>query len=142
MNLPSKELQRAYYTALNGNITYNGSVVPVYDLVPTGADYPFIHLGDQIVRENGTKDSFISDVIMQVDIVTGFEAGFGGKAQMYDIADLVSRAIVERVPSVLSLSGFNLFKSQLDVSSFLEDQTDTHILYINRIRFRHLIQQV
>lgn len=142
MNLPSKELQRAYYTALNGNITYNGSVVPVYDLVPTGADYPFIHLGDQIVRENGTKDSFISDVIMQVDIVTGFEAGFGGKAQMYDIADLVSRVIVERVPSVLSLSGFNLFKSQLDVSSFLEDQTDTHILYINRIRFRHLIQQV
>lgn len=142
MKLPSKQLQIAYYTALNGNITYGGSNVPVYDVVPQDADYPYIVLADQIVTDRpSTKDSYISDVIMQVDVVTGFEGAYGGKSMMYDISDSVIDIIRTRAPYI-SLTGFNLFKSTLDIASLVTNETETHILYINRIRFRHLIEEL
>ena len=142
MKLPSKQLQTAYYSALNGNVTYGGNIVPVYDVVPDGVDYPYIVLADQIVTDRpSTKDSYISDVLMQVDIVTGFEGAYGGKSMMYDISDSVTNIIRTRAP-YLSITGFNLFKSTLDIASLITQQTDTHILYINRIRFRHLIEEL
>jgi hypothetical protein len=142
MKLPSKQLQIAYYTALNGNITYGGSNVPVYDVVPQDATYPYIVLADQVVTDRPTtKDSYITDVIMQVDVVTGFEGAYGGKSMMYDISDSVIDIIRTRAPYI-SLTGFNLFKSTLDIASVIVNETETHILYINRIRFRHLIEEL
>ena len=141
MKLPSKQVQIAYYTALNGNVTYNSAEVPVYDVVPTASSYPYIVLGDQIINDRpSTKDSFITDVTMQVDVVTGFEGNYGGKSQMYDISSDVTDIIRTRVP--LSLTGFTMITSTLDLASIIVEQTDTHILYINRIRFRHLIQEI
>lgn len=141
LTLPSQALQTAYYNALNGAITYNATTVPVYDVVPADADYPYIRLADQIVREASTKNSFSTDIIIQVDVVTGFEGAFGGKQQMWDIASKVVDVIRTRSDGYLSVLGYTVYKSELDISTVIEEQTDTHNLYINRIRFRHLIQQ-
>lgn len=142
MKSPSKELQTAYFTALNGNISYGGDNVPVYDVVPNNVAYPYIHLQDQIVNvQPQTKDTYITEVIFQIDIVTGFEGAYGGKSQAYDISNDVMDTIINR-GSYLSLTNFNLFQCSLDLSSMVTTQTDTHILYINRIRFRNLIEEL
>ena len=39
------ELQTAYYTLLNNNITLSGTPVKVYDDVPASATYPLIQFG-------------------------------------------------------------------------------------------------
>ena len=142
MNLPSRLLQVAYYQALNGNISYGGSNVPVYDVVPKGADYPYILLGSQLVTETKfNTDTRITDVIFDVDVVTGFEGAFGGKSQAYDISEDVINAIRKTPGTYLSLSGFKMLTATLENSIILQEESETHILYINKLRFRHIISQ-
>ena len=142
MNIPSRLLQVAYFQALNGNISYGGSNVPVYDVIPQGADYPFILLGSQFVNEsNFNTTRQIVDVVMDVDITTGFQGSFGGKSQAYDISDQVVNRIRKTPGTYLSLSGFKILTSTLDSANILQDQDETHILYINKLRFRHIISQ-
>jgi len=142
MRTPSFALQEAYFNALDGQITIDGAVVPVYDVVPEGADYPYIVLADQIVRERNDKNTFGTDIIMQLDIVTGFEGAYGGKKQMYNITDAVINIIRTRSAGYFNLPGFNVYRTSLDLASFIQDETDSHILYINRIRFRHFIEEL
>jgi len=142
MKLPNKLLQIAYYGALNGNVSYNGSNVPVFDVVPPTQDYPYIVLGSQSIVHEGTRNSFGVQSIMDVDIVTGFEGSYGGKSQVYDIADDVVQLIATRASSYFSLSGFSCYVSELESSTILEEITETHILFVNKLRFRHLIQEL
>jgi len=141
MKLPTEELQKAYYTALNGNITYNGSNVPVYDAVPESASYPYIRLAEFFVTPDNTKDTYISNVITQVDVVTAYDGSFGGKKASQNISDQITRIIVTR-GSYLPLNGFNMFVSTLDIASSFETQTESHNLYIKRIRFSHKIEEL
>lgn len=142
MRLPSKLIQIAYYNALNGNITYNASNVPVYDVVPPTQSYPYIVLGSQSVTHEGTKNSFGVEVFMEVDVVTGYQGSYGGKSQAYDIADDIIQLIATRSSSYFSLSGFNCYVSELESSTILEEISETHILFVNKLRFRHLIQEL
>ena len=141
MNLPNKALQTAYYQALNGNISFGGSNVPIYDVVPDGDNYPYILLGSQNVIEDVSKDDFGTEIVMDIDVVTGFEGSFGGKSMAYDISDDVVNAIRTRTANYLSLSGFTMVTTTLDSSIALQELTETHVLYINKLRFRHKIQQ-
>ena len=45
----SKAIRTAYFTALNGNVTYNGNDVPLFDAyaIPDGVTYPYILLSSQ-----------------------------------------------------------------------------------------------
>lgn len=143
MNLPNKALQIAYFQALNGNITYDGSVVPVFDVVPHNQDYPYIFLGSQSTIESVSKDDFGFEVLFNVDIVTGFESSFGGKSQAYDITDDVVDTIRTRSNEYLSLgSGFGLYGITLDSSVITTERSDTHNIITNNIRIRNLIQKV
>jgi len=141
MNLPNKALQTAYYQALNGNISYGGSNVPVNDVVPKDADYPFIVFVSQNVVEQPTKDDFGTEIVFELDVVTGFEGSFGGKSQAYDISDDVVQAIRTRTANYLSLSGFTMVTTTLDSSFILQEDYENYVLYINKLRFRHKIQE-
>ena len=141
MNLPNKALQTAYYQALNGNISYDGSNVPVYDIVPKDADYPFIVFVSQNTIEDVTKDDFGTEIVFELDVVTGFEGSFGGKSQAYDISNDVVQAIRTRTANYLSLSGFTMITTTLDSSLILQEDYENYVLYINKLRFRHKIQE-
>ena len=142
MKLPNKLLQTAYFTTLNGNITHGGSNVPVFDVIPPSQEYPYIHLGSQEIAHVGSKSSFTVEAKITVDVVTGFEGSFGGKSQAYDIGDSVTQLIVTRAQSYFSMTGFNCFVSELDSSTILEELSETHILYVHKLKFRHLIQEI
>ena len=142
MKLPSEELQKAYYTALNGNITSGGSNVPVFDVVPPDEDYPYIHMvGQNVVESNFNSDKRITDIIMEVDVVTGYDGSFGGKKIMYQISEDVVELIRLTAGNYVSLSGFTMLTATLDSSFSREEESQTHVLFINRLRFRHKIQE-
>jgi hypothetical protein len=141
MNLPNKVLQTAYYQALNGNISYGGSNVPVYDTIPKDAEYPYIVLVSQDTNEEPTKDDFGYDISFELDVVTGFQGSFGGKSMAYDIAQDVINTIRTRTPNYLSLNGYTMVTTTLDNSFILQEDFETFILYINKIRFRHKLQE-
>jgi len=142
MNLPSRLLQVAYFQALNGNISYGGSNVPVYDVIPPNADYPYILLGSQLTTETSfNTDVRITEVVFDVDVVTGFEGAFGGKSQAYDISEDIINIIRKTPGNYLSLTGYKMLTATLESSLTLQEQDETHILYINKLRFRHLISQ-
>lgn len=142
MNLPNKALQIAYYQALNGNISHDGNSVPVYDVVPPTAEYPYLLLGSQSTIEDPTKDDFGYEIVIDVDVVTGFEGSFGGKSDVYDISQDVINTIRTRTPNYLSLSGYSMVTTTLDSSFILQEHHETHVLYINKLRFRHKIQEL
>ena len=142
MKLPSEELQKAYYTALNGNITSGGSNVPVFDVVPPDEDYPYIHIvGQNVVESNFNSDKRITDIIMELDVVTGYDGSFGGKKAMYEISEDVIELIRQTPGNYVSLSGFTMLTATLDSSFSREEESQTHVLFINRLRFRHKIQE-
>ena len=56
MSLHSWELQKAIFTALNGNVSGIGNAnVPVYDDVPEGSVYPYVVIGEETAINNDTK---------------------------------------------------------------------------------------
>ena len=142
MKLPSGELQKAYFTTLNGNISNGGSNVPVFDVVPPDQGYPYIHfVGQNVVESNFNTDKRITDIIMELDVVTGFDGSFGGKKQSFEISDQVIELIRQTPGNYLSLGGFTMLTATLDSSFGREEQGEVDTLFINRLRFRHKIQE-
>lgn len=65
----SYDLIDGIYDVLNGNVIYGGSVIPVYKSVPKTPASLYIHIGDVLESEDGTKDDFVYYGTVQVIIV-------------------------------------------------------------------------
>ena len=127
---------------LKNIIVRTGQPVSVYDVVPPDTDYPYVVLtGQNVIETNFNTDKRLTEIITDVDVVTGYDGSFGGKQQMYEISDQVI-GIIRKVPgSYLSLEGFTMLTSTLDSTVAIQEQSETNVLFINRLRFRHKIQE-
>ena len=82
MKEPIHYIRQKIYTLLNGNVSYDGSNVPVYNRVPSTQDEPYI-----IVYSRDTagvtpnQTSFIYECITRIEVVTSFFADSGGELQ-------------------------------------------------------------
>ena len=127
---------------LKNIIVRTGDPVSVFDVVPPDTDYPYVVLtGQNVIETNFNTDKRITEIVTDVDVVTGFDGSFGGKKQMFEISDQVIN-IIRQVPgSYLSLQGFTMLTSTLDSTVAIQEQSETNVLFINRLRFRHKIQE-
>ena len=71
MKDPIKFIKSAYFDALDGNITYNGDVIPVYDeeADETGGDY-YIIISTITDADLPNKGKFMNDVEVLIDVVS------------------------------------------------------------------------
>jgi hypothetical protein len=71
MKDPVKFIKDAYFNALDGNITYNGSTIPVYDeeADETGGDY-YIIISTITDADLPNKGKFMNDVEVLIDVVS------------------------------------------------------------------------
>lgn len=71
MKDPVKFIKDAYFNALDGNITYNGSTIPVYDeeADETGGDY-YILVSTITDADFPNKTKFMNDVEVLIDVVS------------------------------------------------------------------------
>lgn len=86
-----KDLRKAYYTSLSGNIQYNSVSVPVYDFVaPNNAQSPYIILGSFTqVNDQNTKDSFGGSGTINLEVQSSFTENWGGRQQADEILNSV-----------------------------------------------------
>ena len=137
---PAYQLQKAYYDALNGNVTYNSETVPVYDVVPDSATYPYIKLQGFTETDDSTKSDFGDECTFSIQIVDRFGGNFGTKAGIYSVWDSV-KDIIRARPIALSLTDFRVNTSTVDNVIDREEKTDTYLYKILEGRFRHKIRQ-
>lgn len=57
------------YDVLNSNVSYGGATIPVYKSVPKTPAGLYVHIGDVLESEDGTKDEFMYYGTVQVVIV-------------------------------------------------------------------------
>jgi len=140
MKDPGIELQKAYYSALDGNVTYNNNTVPVYDVVPAEPTYPYIQLRDKTTTQWSDKTHYGADVTQALSIIERFQGSFGSRDGVYSIQNDVQPLIVDR-PQPLSITGFQIITSTVESTQFFRERTDTYTYYRVECRFRHRIQQ-
>lgn len=84
-------VRKAFYTALNGNLSYDGSNVPVSDeqLKDSDSNNFYVILGSQSDRDDSTKTSYDREASITLDIVTK-----QGQTATKDIADSIANQIL------------------------------------------------
>lgn len=140
MRLPDLQLRTAYYTLLNGNVTFDGSPVPVYDVVPPKAAYPFIRLSTQNNSENPVKGLNDFNSTMIVDIATHFAGGFGGKRQ----SDLISEQVYNLVMTArhsLSMTNFYNIDTNLSSSGSFDEGDGKFLIFRKILTFTHILSE-
>lgn len=119
------DLRKAYYQALSG-ITYNGNSIGVYDeIVPEGATYPVIILGNQISRGERSKDTFQRDSNIEISVIQRYDSSEGGKKEVNDISNL----IIARIITSNNTYGFSQYLTGWQVIN-CEYQTNSVILQL------------
>lgn len=137
-------LRKGYYDALSGNVTIEGSEIPVVDekldTQLTEHDI-YIKLTTQNVSQGNNKSYFAANVDMNIDIVQ-FTKSVGGKLIVDDVADQVysllfptknTNAIV--VPSPLKLTFAHLQNSTTEPTRKVEGGfiTIKTLTFLNRV---------
>ena len=106
----SRVLRTAIFTALEGLVTLNSKVVPVYHRVPDGASKPFIEIiGQSENSEDGNKDKRKYDTIVPVAVRTSAIGGDGGDLN----ADLIAEQIETLLIDNLTLEGYTIVNNTI-----------------------------
>lgn len=111
--IPLVPLQKAIYAAL-----FQYQTTPVYDDVPHDAKLPYITLGAFTCKNNGAKNTEISDVTLQIHVWSEYS----GKAEVNEIANDVI-TVLAAVPVDLSADKFKVMSQGIDFfEAFPEDE--------------------
>lgn len=138
----SKAIRTAYFTALDGQITFNSNVVPVFDAyaVPDGVSYPYILLSSQTSNQLQIKRCKRYNSSILVDIVTGSTDPIG-RSDAEDIAEQVDAIINPGTFVDLDLSsyGYQLGNTTRDNDTDLTDKNNIYYIYRKLLTYNHLI---
>jgi len=141
----SKAIRTAYFTALDGNITFNSNVVPVFDAyaVPDDIQYPYILLSSQTSNQLSIKRCKRYNASILIDIVTGSTDPIG-RSDAEDIAEQVD-AIVNPdtfIDPDLSAYGYQLGNTLRDGDNDLTDKNGLYYIYRKLLTYNFLIIKI
>ena len=145
MKDPIRFVRKAILTALTGNISYGGSVVPIYGKVPSGATYPFVRVYSLSSGEtNQNRDSFNSEVITRIEVVTRFQSDNGGELQCNAIVSDCLELVRTRSAGYFDLEsdGFNVYTSENEGIQYIEQDLSDHTYFRAIIELSNKIQQL
>jgi len=144
MKDPSQKIVDAYYSLLNGKVTYSGKKVKVFKRPPKdteipiikGAMYHYIEIGDVTDSETGSNaDVFSHDATCEIYVVVGFP-GIGDKSVMNNIVNQVLNKTLTGKGAKLSLgSDFTNIVHVLETAFDTQEQ-DMHKKLIKNLRYR------
>lgn len=138
----SKAIRTAYFTALDGNITHNAQVVPVYDAfaIPDGVTYPYILLSSQTSNQLSIKKCKRYNASILIDIVTGSTDPIG-RSDSEDIAEQVDDIINPDTFQDLDLSayGYQLGNTTRESDNDLSDKNNIYYIFRKLLTYNHLI---
>lgn len=140
MKDPSDNIRDWAYTALNGTVSYGGSAVPVYSFPTKDATMPYILLGEQMMTgEQGTKDKYINDHELMVEIYVSSTGNRGSYVAANTIADSVIQILRTRTqPTVTGYTCIRLLVDNMITERII---TDTNIIIYKSIQIRLLLEE-
>lgn len=134
-------MQTDYFRLLSGQVSYAGSVVPVYDTVPVNATYPYIAIGDKTDVDFSNKTTQGAEITQGLSVVDRFQANTGGRNSVYTISSSIMQILTAR-PNPFNIEELNVVTSVLDNSLTRQELTPTYHYRIVELRYRHLIEYV
>lgn len=101
-------IRKAIISRLTNQISLNGSVVPIYNRVPSSASEPYIKVSSLSNNEiNQNTTSFINECITKIEVVNSFDADDGGELQTNQIVSSILNLIRTRASGYYDLSSDN-----------------------------------
>ena len=138
-------VRKAIIAKLNGNVTIDGSNVPIYGRVPTNASYPFIRvysLSNDEADQNQT--SFTTETITRVECVTRFASDDGGELDSNLMVSKCLELLRTRSANYIDLSanGFNVYTSVNEGVKYLQDDLSDFTYFRAIIEISNKIEQI
>lgn len=89
MALHSANLQKAIFTALNGDSTLGNLVTGVYDCIPDNTAFPYVVIGEETGRNNGTVTLDGLEYTLTMHVWSDYKGSYETKNIMARIYDLL-----------------------------------------------------
>lgn len=141
----TKYIRAKIITALNGNVSYDGSNVSVYNRVPSDATFPYIRVYSVSTSQiDDNRSKYNADIITRIEVITRFVADSGGDLQMNDIMNDVLELLVSKTSSAFDLStdNFNVYSTTNQGISYLQEDTVDHTYFRAILELSNKIEQV
>jgi hypothetical protein len=138
-------IRKAIIDKLNGSVELRGSQVPIYGRVPTDATYPFVRVYSVSNNEvDQNQSTYNMEVITRVEVVTRFESDSGGELDCNLIVDECLSLLRTRSADYFNLSeqGFNVYTSENEGISYLEDDFTDHTYFRAIIELSNRVEQI
>jgi hypothetical protein len=145
MKDPIKYIRQAMINALNGNISYNGSNVPVYGRVPSSASEPYIKIYSVQTNEaDQNADEFITETLTRIEVVTAFDSDSGGELEVNTIVNDILVIIRTRSSGYFDLSSndFHVYTCVNEGVTYLEDDRNDKTYFTSIIDISNRVLQV
>jgi hypothetical protein len=137
---PAQVLGTKYYTLLNGQVTVDGETIRVFSVEPKNTGGNRILITENSTIEDSIKDSYMTDVTQEVEIITEFSER-GTKEKEYKISNAIMQIIKSSFAGGMSLTGFDVINTDLDNAIDIPSLDDTKKVFRRVLRFRHTIDQ-
>ena len=138
-------IRKAIIDKLNGSVELRGSQVPIYGRVPTDATYPFVRVYSVSNNEvDQNQSTYNMEVITRIEVVTRFESDSGGELDCNLIVDECLSLLRTRSADYFNLSeqGFNVYTSENEGISYLEDDFTDHTYFRAIIELSNRVEQI
>jgi hypothetical protein len=144
MKEPAQYVRRGLYNVLNGNITYDGSNVSIYNTVPVNASYPYIVIYSVTTNQiEDNRDNYIADVSTRLEVVTRFADGDGGQLQANEIINSITQLVVLKSGLLnLNSDGFNVYSQVNEGITYLTEDAPDHTYYRGIISLSIKLEQI
>ena len=137
-------IRKAIYDSLNNNVTLNSANVPVYNVVPSSASTPYILITS--IQNNiidNIKDTFMTQVQTQIEIVTSFDTNTGGQLNANLAMNQISNLLISRNTFFnLSSDNFKCVSSQNGGIAYITDDTDTETIFRGILTLNNDVEQL
>jgi hypothetical protein len=124
-----KFVRKAYWSALNSIITYNGAPVLCYDtFAPDDASFPYILITNQTQEDDKDNQEYNYITTITLDVVTAGIAPYG-RFDADTIADLILQLVCLYPENYLTLEVGKIVTAKLAQQTSLSSITDTNIVH-------------
>jgi len=136
---PSSEILTAFYTALNGNLSYSGTSWGVYTSVPKSDADKFVVLEELSISDDITKDHNKWDCSLTIEVIGSISIG---QVSMKPVDSITSQILNLLFKKSLSMTSFSMTVLPWfeDISKYT-DLVGSGILARKSIRLRFGVQE-
>ncbi len=137
------DILEAFVTLLDGNLTSDGVDYPVYSVMPATKQDFYVLLGSFTSVEDDTKDRFMANVTLDVQIVGRFDKRTYSRKEIGIIVNSLKTLVKPTTTSSLDLSpDFNNTILMVDNESTDTSLFDTDKVYRHILRYRMIIEEL